>query len=245
MSEIFPLHLFRFNHPDKPTIKLLTYNIHYLGDSFDERQVGIANEILKEDPDIAFLCEFNLHYSTVLDSIITKNRQYHRYHKRGTSCVFYSKYPIDSIVGIYPSGSNNKHSLNNKVHVAIGLDTVTIVGCHLNSSRYGIMTGYEKRKIESDSIYENIREERHPIIVMGDFNDISGSYALHRIKEVGLEDAWWKGGFGYGATFHEKWLRLRLDHILFQSSKLNLHGVKVVDSNYSDHNAISAEFSIK
>ncbi len=79
---------------------------------------------------------------------------------------------------------------------------------------------------------------------MGDLNDVSGSYAVERIKKAGLKDAWWKGGFGYGATFHDKWLRLRLDHILYQNNKLKLQYVKVIDSDLSDHDALVAGFII-
>ena len=88
-------------------------------------------------------------------------------------------------------------------------------------------------------------DEKGPIIVVGDFNDVSGSYTLSCIKDIGLSDAWWEGGFGYGTTFHNKWLRLRLDHILYPKDKLKLQSVKVINSDLSDHNALIADFSFK
>ena len=86
---------------------------------------------------------------------------------------------------------------------------------------------------------------------MGDMNDISGSYTLHRIEaaellrqgSAELADAWWKGGFGYGTTYHDH--GLRLDHVLYDEDRLQLTNVKVIDTDASDHNALSAGFKLK
>lgn len=229
---------------EKSDITILAYNIHNKSKDYKAKQADVAKFILSLSPDIAYLCEFELWRNKQLDNILT-NDAYKRYYITGTNCVFYSKHAIDSIVGIHSKESIKKHSLNNKVHVFIGKDTLTIVGCHLSSSNHHIMRGYQYRTKEADAIYDNIKDEQYPTIVMGDLNDISGSYAVERIKEAGLKDAWWKGGFGYGSTFHDRWLRLRLDHILYQDNKLDLEYVKVIDSNLSDHNALVAGFSIK
>lgn len=53
-----------------------------------------------------------------------------------------------------------------------------------------------------------------------------------------------KGGNGYGCTFHDGWLQLRIDHIL-HSKGLNLESIKVIDTDLSDHNAVVAGFSIE
>ena len=117
------------------------------------------------------------------------------------------------------------------------------MGCHLSSSNNHIKKGFENRAKEADAIYESIINEQYPVIVMGDLNDVPGSYAVERIKEAGLKDAWWMNGLGYGVTFREKWLRLRLDHILYQQNKLKLQYVKAIDSELSDHNALVAGFT--
>ena len=96
-----------------------------------------------------------------------------------------------------------------------------------------------------DSIYKVCINEIRPLIVMGDFNDVSGTYPINRLKEAGLKDAWWEAGKGYGTTFHEGWLKLRIDHILYDYEKIKLVGVKVMDNNLSDHNALMATFRIK
>lgn len=228
-----------------PVFTILTYNVQNNSTNYKIKQAAMAAEILSVSPDVAFLCEFDLWRNRLLDSIMTINNGYVRYYLSGTHSAFYSKYAIDSIASIRTMGSKRRCSLNNKVHVFLGNDTLTIVGCHFSSSNHHIKKGYQNREKEADAIYESMKDKQYPTIVMGDLNDISGSYAVERIKEAGLKDAWWKGGVGYGSTFHEGWLRLRLDHILYQDNKLDLQYVKVIDSSLSDHYAIVAGFTMK
>lgn len=232
------------HHEERSDIIVLAYNVHTFSKDYKQKQEAIANEILSVSPDIAFLCEFVLRNNIQLDSILTNNGYMQSYIKGG-DCVFYCKYPVDSIVGIRKKESKNKYSLNNKTHVFIGEDTLTIVGCHLSSSNHHIMQGYRNRENVANIIYESIKDDRFPMILLGDLNDFSGSYAIERIKDVGLVDAWWMGGVGYGATFCDKWLRLRLDHILYRKSMLELQYVKVIDSDLSDHRALVAGFNFK
>jgi len=189
------------------------------------------------------LCEFYRSESKKLDSIILQSGVYKQYYRSKSNCVFYSKYEIDSIKGIDTQTSKGKSAKNNIVHVFHPRGIVTIVGCHLSSSRKDIIRGFRNRALEADSIYEALCEEKSPTIVMGDLNDVSGSYTISRIKDAGLSDAWWEGGFGYGTTFHNRWVRLRLDHILYTKDRLKLNKIKVLDSELSDHNALMANFS--
>lgn len=116
----------------------------------------------------------------------------------------------------------------------------------LSSDKWGgLKEGYRNRTLEADAIYEALQHESYPAIVMGDMNDISGSYTLGRIESAGLTDAWWKGGFGYGTTYHDHGLRLRLDHILYDEERLTLSDVKVIDTDASDHNAFVGGFRIE
>ncbi len=72
-------------------------------------------------------------------------------------------------------------------------------------------------------------------------NDICGSSAIRVLENIGIKDAWWEGGVGYGATIHHP-LPYRIDHILHNEG-LVLKGVKVIDtSDISDHNALVAVF---
>lgn len=82
-----------------------------------------------------------------------------------------------------------------------------------------------------------------PTIVMGDFNDVSGSPTMNILQSAGLADAWWESGFGYGATIQHP-LPYRIDHILY-NDKLKLECIKKIDADgISDHDALTASFKL-
>ena len=84
-----------------------------------------------------------------------------------------------------------------------------------------------------------------PTLVFGDMNDITCTPTLQPLLDRGYQDAWWKAGFGYGATYKHGIVRLRIDHIMF-SQALKATNAKVIDSKQlSDHNALVAEFKIE
>lgn len=244
VTESIPIHfaLDTLSHSD---FSVICYNVKCSDEDYQENQRCIANEIIAESPDVVFLCEFNRSLSKGLDSLMRERGRYKGYYRSGANCILYSKFDIDSIAGIDTGTSKGKKALNNRVHVTTAKGTVTVVGCHLSSSRKDIWEGRRSRAQEADSIYQAIEGEERPVIVMGDMNDVSGSYAICRLKEAGLKDAWWEVGCGYGATFHGNGLRLRIDHILYDYEGLELTGVKVIDNELSDHNALMARFRIK
>ena len=102
------------------------------------------------------------------------------------------------------------------------------------------------RKEEANLLNSWVRKHNDaPIIICGDLNDFSGSSTLTTLQDNNytiLKDAWWKGGLGYGATYHgHKFMHFRLDHILY-SNKLRLQKVKVAEQDFSDHDAFVAGF---
>lgn len=153
--------------------------------------------------------------------------------------------------------------------VRIGIGRLRIVNCHLMSNNFslvirearkenrgilGVITqvmkridyGYAVRKLQAEIICQHLKEWcRDPVIVCGDFNDISGSPTLRRFKKEGLDDAWWKGGLGFGFTYHGMKLRLRLDHVLFSGSSLCLDKVFISHSRCSDHDPIVCDFKLR
>lgn len=243
-SETLPIHFFATKSIESD-ISVLCYNVRCSDEAYQTNQIGIASEILAELPDVVFLCEFNRSVSKKLDSLIIKRGGYKSYYRSGSNCIFYSKFNIDSIAGIDTETSKGKKALNNSVRLKTPKETITIMGCHLSSSRKDFWGGRSYRVREADSIYKACMKEIRPLIVMGDMNDISGSYPINRIKDAGLKDAWWESGCGYGTTFHGKGLRLRIDHILYDYNGLEIVDVKVLESNLSDHNALIARFKIK
>ena len=148
--------------------------------------------------------------------------------------------------------------------INVGTDSVYIVGCHLagNNSEGQIeiddtdslqkvktfwgryRRAQEKRKGHAHLLKEIIWDSSLPMIVVGDMNDFQHSAPMDSLRDAGMKNAWWEGGFGYGTTYHEGLLRLRIDHIYY-NDRLKLESVKIIETKLSDHNPLVAEFSLK
>ncbi len=146
---------------------------------------------------------------------------------------------------------------------------ITAFACHLRSSAYstarrsmeegsswsdGISLYLDNYKIgkrirdyEADNLriyLDSLEETDVPIIIAGDFNDWCGSYCLNTIRDGKYKDVWWEGGFGFGISYDEWHLKLRLDHI-FYSHHFELDNVWVNKNPFSDHYPLICEFNIK
>ena len=233
-------------------IKVMTFNVNSPGTDFEKKKSEIIAQIEAEDPDFLYLPELG----TAGNEVHERLKAVYPFtnaplHLRDDGVEpFYSKWPIDTIIWL--SDPHAYHSIY-RMQVSQETDTLAIYCCHLSSNLLdfspnkwdALQKGYEERAQEAAILYDALTHEKYPAIVMGDMNDISGSYTLRRIEFAGLTDAWWKGGFGYGTTYHDHGLRLRLDHILYDEDRLLLTNVKVIDTDASDHNALSAGFKLK
>lgn len=107
--------------------------------------------------------------------------------------------------------------------------------------------GAKIRNYEADNLrlyLDSLETKNTPIIAAGDFNDWSGSYCMNTIRDGKYKDTWWKGGFGFGITYNEWHLKLRLDHILFNHN-FKLEKVFVERSGFSDHYPVIADFYLR
>jgi len=245
-------------------LKVMTWNVHSSRGADSLRQREIANLILKENADVVLLNEFNQDSCIVADSLLKMRYHHtveHRSHKK-CGDIFYSKYAIHNS-GRIKSPAKGKPIQGIKTTIAVGKDSVQIFGVHLmsnqsfkstlgkdndsgdknNLSFANYKNGQELRCFQAECTKAEVLKSKHPVIVMGDMNDFNQSRPLNILTSYGLRDSWWEGGNGYGCTFHDGWLRLRIDHIL-HSDKLKLYNIKVIDTNLSDHNPLVAEFNI-
>ena len=249
---------------EQSELKVVTWNVHCLKGTEYERQKGIAELILKEDADFVLLNEFNQDSCKVVDSLLRVRYHYTEESRSHKKCgdIFYSKYAIFNSGRIKAPEKGIPYQVF-KATITVGRDSVQIFGVHLMSNQYDgsnlrkkndlenncnlsltkYDVGQEKRCLQAEWTGVEVLTSKHPVIVMGDMNDFNQSKPLNILTSYGLRDSWWEGGNGYGCTYHNGWLRLRIDHIL-HSDKLKLQNIKVIDTNLSDHNPVIAGFSI-
>lgn len=263
-SECIPIRLwYRADQSHQETLKVMSFNIGGTSSDIHPRVVKLAKLIFDYNPDVLFVAEVSDKNKPLLDSLL-KNIYPCIAYTKGYAHCFYSKLLIDEWHKLEKEGI--EHTGIYTCKAPIGNDTIVFFGCHFASNNYTPTKSY----ITPDSIHDreslktyltdikqasNIRLQEamclkdsvnhieYPILLMGDLNDVGGSPAIKTLEGAGLTDAWWKGGFGYGATIHHP-LPYRIDHIMY-SDKLKLLNIKVVDSEgLSDHNALYAEFEI-
>lgn len=242
----------------KSAVKVMAWNID--GSQYDSLKVSeIANVIHKHNPDVVFLSEDFNETGICLDSLLKKNYPYSS-NLAYSGHHFYSKYLLDSIRVVEVENYDNPLRIH--VSVMVNGQSIDIYGCHLASNNYtasqvdfhldqvndhqdakqylkNIRDASRLREREVQAIIKDMTDRA--TIIMGDFNDVSGSPALRAFKTAGFQDAWWKGGLGYGATIYYP-LPYRIDHIMY-NDRLRLKSIKKIDAKgLSDHDALVAEF---
>lgn len=254
-------HIVAFNfrgNSGEHQLRVLTWNICSPKIKNGKEQEAFARLIIAQNADFIQLNEFTLDSCLVIDSLLSKYYPYRNDAgaKVKAGDVFYSK------TQLVESGWDKK--VYNCVYskLLIEKDSLFIIGCHLPGNnhegqieiddvdslrRVKTFWGYysnarKKRKEKVKFLKNKIIDNTLPMIVMGDMNDFNVSAPMDSLKDAGMKNAWWEGGFGYGATYHKGWLRLRIDHIYY-NGKLRLGDVKVVNTDLSDHNILIADFS--
>lgn len=93
------------------------------------------------------------------------------------------------------------------------------------------------RAEQAEEIRDFIQDSPHPVIVGGDFNDVSTSYTYQRILTSRLQDAWTTAGVGLGTTFTGPLPGLRIDFMMVDTSFTILE-VERFETGYSDHRGL-------
>ena len=239
------------------TIRVMTWNVDSTNPDFPNYADSLAKVILESDVDILFLTEYGKEDKGLVDSLLMKRFPYRLRFVENQS-AFYCSTPVDTIYHIQTSMVES--SLLFCCKLKKDENSWTVIGCHLASNNHTInadsvqdretlgiyLNNYSKQtKVHLKEFMEMARhftDER--CIVMGDMNDVTGSPVLTAFDMMDMKDAWWQGGFGYGATIHKP-LPYRIDHILY-STDITLNGIKIMEKNgLSDHDGLIADFSRK
>ena len=249
------------NSEEDYQLRVLIWNIHGTECLNDGHQEAIAGLIVAQNAEVVLLNEFTMSSCLLIDSLMSIHYPYTNVARAKVKSgdIIYSKIPFAE------SGRFKVKGLRKTIYskIIVGADTVYIVGCHLagnnNEGQIEIddtdslrkvknfwgryRRAQEKRKEHARLLKEIIQNNSSPMIVMGDMNDFQHSAPMDSLRDAGMKNAWWEGGLGYGATYHQGLLRLRIDHI-YCNNKLTLRNVKVVETNLSDHNIMTADLSI-
>ena len=150
----------------------------------------------------------------------------------------------------------------------INKDTIRLYNCHLESIHFrqeelnSLLTNntennnnsldnifnisrkfknaYVKRADQSRILKDHIKNSPFKVFVCGDFNDTPNSYTYHKVKGK-LDDAFNKSGLGFGITYQQKMLYVRIDYILHDSD-YKASGFKNKKIFLSDHFPVSCSF---
>jgi len=213
-----------------------------------EYEESKSKKFLQRDDILKTLDRYPYHYTQF--RIENKNRNF--------GVAIYSKYKLFNFHNIeYESTLNGAFSCdaivdNTIIHlVCVHLESYKITGQELEQPiedvknkkdvRGGakvllskIIESYKLRTIQAEIIAKEINSQQHKTIVCGDFNDVPVSYTYHTIAR-NLNDAFTEAGpRGFGHTFKQKLLHVRIDYIL-HSPDMKAYNLHIDKNKDSDH----------
>lgn len=259
-SQSIPLNLCH-PHYSEVKVRIMSYNVNAKCRRYESLQKwqDIVRLIDSINPDIILPQEFDFYGGEELRMAFNARYPYNSRKNfgggyYGTEMIF-SRYPVLSyeyLLG-FPTPVY-------KLVVDVDGKKVNIVNCYMHSNNFTsevesgkhnflqkLKEGYNERAKEVGAIVDSMQSYTNaPLIVCGDMNDVSGSYAIRTLQDsLKLKDAWWQGGTGLGFTYHGYGvLRFRLDHILY-NKYLELQNVSVPHVGYSDHWPVVADFVLR
>lgn len=108
----------------------------------------------------------------------------------------------------------------------------------LSKVKNGIVTkllaAFRIRAQQARYIKEFLATRKGNVILVGDFNDVPGSYAYRTIKSDGLKDAYSECAFGPTVTYNDNRFYFRIDQMLYRGD-LGAVRIKRGDLRSSDH----------
>lgn len=271
--EAFPFHVFN-SSSDKEglTLTVLAFNcnLSHNKENREGKRSEVKAFVKEQNADVVFLTENFINNYDSLWLMLQEKYPYRVQEKNSVGNALYSKYPILTDTIYQEKGKGYGITC---CQIKVRDERINVVGVHLSSNNYNehnvymtpdsvgnseqarlylgnIKNASKYREKEAELINVNFNYNlnggklRVPAIVMGDFNDVCGSPTINMLETAGLKNAWWEGGFGYGATIHSP-LPYRIDHILYNES-LELRDIKKLDAHgLSDHDALVGSFIIK
>jgi endonuclease/exonuclease/phosphatase (EEP) superfamily protein YafD len=221
-------------------IKLFTANVYQKNRAYDR----MLEQIRQEEPEVIFLLETDKLWEKAMDVLIADYPYCLKEPLDNTyGLLFYSKLPIiEGAIGYLVEGDVPS------IEVTLQLPSGQLVkawGLHPKPPVPGEDNRSTAKDKEIMKIAFKAKEEKLPIIVMGDLNDVAWSHVTELFtKTSGLLDP--RIGRGFYSTFSANhwYLRFPLDYV-FCSSHFGLISMKKLAHNGSDHFAMCSHFEFQ
>jgi endonuclease/exonuclease/phosphatase family metal-dependent hydrolase len=244
---------------------LNTFAFHGPGDRPHEKPAEALSALLSIEADVVALQEMPTgnRGRSFRDHFTAHSDLTHWYQPAGKMLAIWSRYPLAPVAAVFPE---NEHTGYLVVDVHLPTDTVRVFNLRLRSNditqtaaavtsggdlaqrdtwakiktifgRYGRAAGHRARELQD--LRGALAASPHPVLVMGDFNDVPASYVYRRITGAALYDAWVQGAAGIGATFRGSLPGLRIDWILYDAT-FRAQKATVVEVAFSDHRLLLA-----
>ena len=261
--ECVPLRLWNSTDVESQvTLRVFSFNIDGSDGDVVRKSYQLMEMVKHYSPDILFIAEYPEQNVQAMDTLMSKIFPYSTFKNQCRYHYFYSKYPLFEADRLKDEEGELTGVFTCKMEC--DGDTISLYGCHFASNNYdqnkkrfkpddinnyegikdylsNIGSSCDRRIEEAEILIKAISKTHHPVILMGDLNDVCGSQPLRVLETAGLDDAWWEKGIGYGATIHYP-LPYRIDHIM-HTEELKIKNIKVIASDgISDHEALYAEF---
>jgi endonuclease/exonuclease/phosphatase family metal-dependent hydrolase len=218
---------------------------------------GISEFIAEQDPDLLSMQEYypadgmRIDYPHKYEKLKGENHHY--------GLAIFSKFPILS------RGSLDfENTANNAIYVDIlrNGDTIRVYNVHLESlgikpdsvdltgmdemkSRKTIqrlMASFTRQQPQVEQVLEHMNQCNHKVILCGDFNNTSYSWAYRKLKGD-LQDSFLEAGKGFGRTYSFNSYPLRIDFI-FADKAYQINGHYNYNEGLSDHEPILTRLGI-
>lgn len=240
---------------------VMSYNVRLFNkyNWIDKKDIpqSIENVVAEQDPDVLSLQEYDSHPN--IKSMYPFHHEVLKGKKNKYGLAIFSKFPI---VG---SGSLEfKNSTNNAIYADVvrNKDTIRVYNIHLESLWIKpdsvelsgldedkskklfkrLSSAFTKQQGQVIKFLDHKSNSPGRLIVCGDFNNTSYSWAYKNLKDD-LKDSYLEAGHGFGKTYSFNRYPLRIDFILIDPS-FNVNEHKNFDLGLSDHEPILARISL-
>ncbi len=218
----------------------------YNSDKFEE--LNLLKKLSKKNP-----------FYVYMHSAETNNKGY-----GAIGLSIFSRYPIVSKKELYwPPNNNGLLSAD----LVINKDTIRVINVQLRSMGirirkilkpnneidksatknvfFQLKEGFVQRGIQVNQLENWIESSPHPIILVGDFNELPYGYAYGRVRKQ-LENSFESTGFGFGFTYHNILNFLRIDNQFYDSKYIKNISFETYQSiPFSDHYPIKAWYLVE